>query len=252
MLNTTAMDFLLYSLLSVSGDDECPKLVNAAIDRAYQDASSHVLSVEGGNDSTRAAGKQLILEAIEGYSGKGFDAWHDGLCSALSGDDRIPESATSQPYITYGIAQKWVNMTLKYLAVIFDSVKYRNVGFSEYYDERFGPDVIEGEACFHIPIDKYVASALCFLGEEDRQSGKGALMPRREGFSEKNLSGYAHPYDTAIVPWSQWQRSAYLVFRKALPSKYSLEWEGKAWEVVSKYENRIISLYELMGTLPRP
>lgn len=251
MRQTTATDFMLYSLLGVSGDDECPILVDAAIDRAYQDASSHVLSIDGGNDSAKAAGKKAIERAIEGYPCKAFDDWHDSLCLILSGSDREPKPITSQPHITYGIAQKWVNMTLKYLAVVHEGVRDRNGAFDDYFNERFGADATEGEASFHIPIDKYIASALCFLGEEDHRDDTDALMPRREGFAGKNLSGYAHPYDK-IVPWSQWRRDNYLKFRKALPHEYNLEWESRAWELVSKYENGSLTLNELKQMLPKP
>lgn len=74
----------------------------------------------------------LVLISKELESQKDFDSLHQELCDSLIGTWSI---------LTYGQAQKWINMTLKYWLVLGEH-RIKNIE----KNARF----------FHIPIDSYV------------------------------------------------------------------------------------------------
>ncbi|MBQ2119199.1 MAG: hypothetical protein II192_09080, partial [Clostridia bacterium] len=63
---TNATDFLMFAYFRVSTSDNSDKILNAAMDRAYRDAASHVLSFQDDNDKTqrntaKETAKNIIL-----------------------------------------------------------------------------------------------------------------------------------------------------------------------------------------------
>lgn len=75
----------------------------------------------------------LILRTSEISNQNEFDLWHKNLCN------RIIETYRDQEIkLTYGQAQKWINMTIKYLYVLGYS------SFENVFDY------------LHIPVDNYI------------------------------------------------------------------------------------------------
>lgn len=108
--NNAATDFLLYSVLGITCADAADKdlLKFAAIQRAYRDAASHVLenNVTGGNEeNVRTPGTKVLMEEI--------DLDNPKFPSEIIGKMKCKINAAS-----YGILQKWVNMTYKYLIIV--------------------------------------------------------------------------------------------------------------------------------------
>ncbi len=90
-------------------------------------------------EQLRKKGSEILKSQIEGLPNKGittqdaFDLWHKDTCSMLR-----------QPYLdsglefSWGQAQKWLNMTIKYLFILGD----RSI------DGLF--------SFFHVPVDNYI------------------------------------------------------------------------------------------------
>lgn len=62
--------------------------------------------------NSRGHASKLIKDAIESNQFNNFDSWHKTLCDTLGNKNN-----DSIGY-TYGQAQKWVNMTMKYLLIL--------------------------------------------------------------------------------------------------------------------------------------
>jgi predicted Zn-dependent protease len=145
---------ITFILQCVFGNIDDP--VTAAIDRAYVDMASHTMQgfkEEEYQDKwkCRYDASKKIKESVENYDEickKGYDKWHDDLCLALK--DIYPEKTK----FSYGQAQKWVNMTTKYLTVL--AVIFKSVGEDERLDEIprfFKEDHVNS---LHIPLDSYI------------------------------------------------------------------------------------------------
>lgn len=123
------------------------------IDRAYRDMN-RTLRLAPLNASSRkalrAGATKVLSDALthlvsheHGLSVQTFDAWHREACDALK-----ETYATAGIGLTYGQAQKWVNMTLKYLFVALALDIAGPIALKPYY------------AFAHLPIDGIVVKAL--------------------------------------------------------------------------------------------
>lgn len=234
MEKNTALDFLLFDYIGITGKDDFETIVNAAIEKAYIDAASHVLSIEGGNEKAKKKGLKIIRDNIgkKDYYAD-FDSWHNTLCQDL----QDMEEAKSD--LSYGVAQKWVNMTLKYLLCINGII-----------DNEQLKKVTSISDNYHIPIDSYVIEALCREMETDpsvvlpakRTSGEDQSQQfyckekSKIGNNRKPLWEYSAPQEK-IQPWSNWDDKDYEEFRKNISKKYNLIWETTTWISVSKKRN---------------
>ena len=140
MNENAALDFIVYSLF---GDMSSPE--EAVINRAYVDMASHTLTgFDDYNEKWRCRyeGSKLIKESLNLLSEKDtFDTWHKTLCEGLM--DVYPKQK-----LTYGQAQKWVNMTIKYVYVLKRLEKM---------DQSVFPFISKAHAhLFHPPVDSYV------------------------------------------------------------------------------------------------
>lgn len=147
-----------------------------------------------------------------------FDTWHQSTC-----DDIIAYAYDIFP-ITYGIAQKWVNMTLKYLLIC-------------------GYDFREKEKYLHVPIDSYIYKAFACKQSENKYALFYQKAPVfHEGEGPGNLDYYKEDGNNRTQPWSKLNRSDYIslqiAIREAVASLYAspIEWEGPAWIAQAKIE----------------
>lgn len=122
------------------------------VQRAYLDLNRtlHGFAGHKGADELREQAHQLVRTLAgtlpdRACSQAGFDAWHRDACTQLralyhqGGFDRF----------TFGQAQKWLNMTLKY---VFTLGEARLPGFLPHYP------------CAHIPVDNVFVQAARFHG----------------------------------------------------------------------------------------
>ena len=177
-------------------------LARVCAQKAYRDVCRTIeykgLCKEGRNGFRETVVDEIVNAVVSLYSNaKSFEDWHTVLCEniiqkAIEGDEKFS--------FHWGQAQKWVNMTLKYLRLMgvrFDSI----------------------EAEMHIPIDSYIIEAAAESSDDD-------LV---EGIAVKGL-GIKLDWDKT---WSRCDdKGKYSTFQGAVREKTDnkqLEWEEKAW-----------------------
>ncbi|MDD5369402.1 MAG: hypothetical protein PHQ40_09965 [Anaerolineaceae bacterium] len=184
-------DFLAYLFFGPLDDP-----LQACIDRAYCDFNRtlhHLSAVEHKTELHQAAVEQMrqsfgeVRERGAGWAASDFDRWHRSTCQALcelyarGGFDRF----------CTGQAQKWVNMTFKYIYTLGEE---RLPGYQTVY------------ACCHVPIDNIIIDRLTPYG-----------LPALDG-AWSRISSYEHYQEIQC-----WIRETFLLI--------PLDLEFKAWLV---------------------
>ncbi|SFC31104.1 hypothetical protein [Butyrivibrio sp. YAB3001] len=209
-MNNTAIDFLTYSYLGVTHDQcDWEMLLANSIDRACKDATNQgayntrVKEYMRKKSAEQKAESKNELQDIfrELFSDKKmvYDEWHKKACS------RLLEGFKGLPF-EYGNAQKWVNMTSKYLYIAYslDLLK----GHEKDVLEKYMRD-------FHVPIDSYILEGLKYT-DIDCQIESST--------------------------WSRWKDSGkYYELQDVLRKRFTrnegtvLVWENKLWTAVAQY-----------------
>ena len=70
-----------------------------------------------------------------------YDDWHKRLCNKIISH----YFEFGYPWFTYGKAQKWINMTMKYIML---------------YNSEYSEKLKEYIPVFHVPIDRYIAPSI--------------------------------------------------------------------------------------------
>lgn len=133
------LDFLVYCIF---GDMSEP--ADAIINRAYVDMASHTMRDLKDVDEKwecRYNASNLIRESLAQLVEEDFDSWHQKICNAL-----IKEYPVDK--LSYGQAQKWINMVIKYTYVL----KKLNVVPKSLFTYVTDAHLLS----FHPPIDSYI------------------------------------------------------------------------------------------------
>lgn len=227
------LDFLLYSYFGITIDDSAEKMIVAVINRAYRDAASHVLSVKDEyKDELKQDASTNIFDAITeemqtlSFQKEEFDEFHRRLCDDLvqiyedkNQHENIYKEDEGGNYrvFTYGIAQKWVNMTFKYmylLNILFEENK------SHEFIKKYGVMINDKANEFHIPIDSYMFKAIKKHLEID--------------FKRYNLPDAWSKIDN-YDNYLKYQKQIRKEVRKS-GIKKPIDWEFPAWIAQSKAE----------------
>ena len=143
-----------------------------------------------------------------------FDKDYIGLCenimNCFKGMVNQNNADGINDRLSFGQAQKWVNMTLKNLYV-YDNSNHSGMGI-----EKLLPYI-------HIPIDNYII---------DIVSDK-----RRCWVDDENIK---YSIKSNGISWSRWDKKQYLAYRKSLseavkkhyPDDYPIQWELKHWSTI--------------------
>ena len=152
----TRMELLSKKFLVCCYFGQSEDLIKAAVDRAYVDMASHTLQYnefkkdENGIKEKwccRFNASQIISEGLKKYpmNNENFNGWHQSVIEEL-------KNAYGEHNLTEGQAQKWLNMTIKYIYV-----------FVHLFGERYGRlDEISGFLKdtsvddYKCPVDSYV------------------------------------------------------------------------------------------------
>jgi len=220
-----------------------PDYVKLSITRGYADAKRVCRFIRNAVYTSGFFKGKPVLETIFSQLGSfifnlssfsnqlSFDKAHNDLCSSLCGD-YTGVSSKGKPggyRITYGIAQKIVNMTLKYLFV--EHILHPS--------QRILPNN-RVEDFFHCPIDSYVLKKLRFAD------------PSYFSMISANRS-------TAYFcrkPWSKLSKSDYLCFlqvlkNKLLPNVKQLEIDFYLWSTSPIYLSQmVVNHLNLPNNLP--
>lgn len=248
MVQENVIDFLLFSLLKMTSKDiaewKDEKVAFYCAKRAYADMNRTLRfskTYEENGESNKPGRKKfsecicnnIVREVLDilmmsPMTQKIFDDWHEKICEKIISiasecpisveekilDEMVKHCGANQvckKRLYYGQAQKWLNMTIKYMWI---------TGKWETEFERI-------ESCLHIPVDNYIIEAA-----KNEYGGKDALEEIID--DEKKENGRKK-----IDPRSRWNKDQYTRFQMALKGRLGeqmpLEWEGKAWmEMASK------------------
>lgn len=144
-------DLIMFWMRVYLGTTDKDKLKLASIGRAYRDFNRTMHGISNlQTETTYNILSSFMLDSInevlsKDFNQNSFDNWHRLKCN-----DIIAKFNEVLNYsISYGQAQKWINMTLKYLLAI-------------------GPDYIDGISrnyhLFHIPLDNIIQDKLVNYG----------------------------------------------------------------------------------------
>lgn len=224
-------DFLVYSYFGIvpehiydknsfkklSADDYNTYCTKRAIMKAYEDATNEgayntlfkktieagkLKQLKSASERARNYSAEFLFSQIQKLSAlaSNYEEWHKNTCDELYKKYSEVYLNENEPFFTYGNAQKWVNMAMKYLWLL---------GLLD--------NTVDCEK-LHIPIDSFIIDTMW--------SENCVELPLKCG--KKRERNYTKPSDH-VIGWSQWNNKMYEDFRKNLPEKYSLCWENDAW-----------------------
>ena len=213
--NSIAIDFLMYSYFGITSACKSEEMIFACIKRAYLDACRTITfpncDIFSKNDSkgyffmTEVA--RVIYKKINEITGD-YDEWHRSVCESIIAEgqsDRMNTFYGESIQLTYGHAQKWVNMTMKYLYLLEILLEKGYVGCNW---EKL-----------HVPIDSYVMEAF------DRESKKK---------SKDILEVSAWSNIESEDRYKEYQEK----IREIAKGETPVNWEGPAWISVAEIRSK--------------
>lgn len=235
--------FLLWGYFRLSENEKKDIIIRRCIDLAYSDATNE------GSFNTRALdtarnpfADRDILDAITNWEITDYDIWHKRICDKLVYDYRdvkrkVKNEEPHKPAFTYGNAQKWINMTVKYLYLFRSTLESFDENcsteFREFYDSRFAAH----ERSFHVPIDSFIMEA---VWPENAREGEENWLPPGAKFT-KNNRPFLGKYDsTHYTSWSNFDEESYNSVKNYVRTcvitggKAPLEWENEEWMRIAK------------------
>ncbi len=177
-----ALEFLLYSYFGVTFkhcEDES-EIEKCAAAKAYNDATMRAALVtkdkaiedeKGYQDAIRFVVKDtLVDEIVDMFSSENVleNDWHEKICKKLVASfnqkysDRFKEIWGYQSCgtaFTYGNAQKFVNMYVKYLYILTVLAAQYEDGIAEKWTEKYDW-MLDRTSEFQVPIDRYILSCI--------------------------------------------------------------------------------------------
>lgn len=236
--NKKLMDFLLYSYfgcerkeLEQRGKEKCAYRAYLDLARTvkYAYSSTELEKAKSGSDAYAFAVVQKdrikficskLIESIEGYPNHsgGFATWHESKCAQIIDQMNAPYGDGKKGFLkarfTYGQAQKWVNMTLKYLWLL-DMLPN---GLSE--------------AELHVPVDSFILEALKETQQFNTEGNKITGSGESYYYNGEAWSAISDPKN-----YKKLQDGIRDIAKKQGISP--IQWEGPAWiEVAKKRSNK--------------
>lgn len=219
------MRFLEWSYTGKKGltnfDDLCnwyfgskDRTIEVCAHRAYRDFCRRLTSIgkcrASAKSDWRKNAEKWIADSIEELFQSlpnrlaDFDEWHNAVCQKLI--DITPQKKLNLcNAFSYGLAQKWLNMTLKNMLIM----------------EQWDTELEKIKSYLHVPVDSYIMEAA---------SKCQVLIKRKDG-------QYGEYKEGVSKPWSQWNYEEYIEFQNALRQKLSeapIIWEGSAWVEIAQ------------------
>lgn len=197
-------------------DDYSTYCIKKAIMKAYADATNEgayntlfqkelgdtLERLKEASQNAKKDSANFLLGQIQKLTEESnYELWHQNTCKGLCEKYSKVSHEMVGTFFTYGNAQKWVNMSMKYIWLL-----------------GLLPSNIPKTA-LHIPVDSYIIDALW----ED----KPIQFPLKEN-ANRNYK-YKKPSDH-VEGWSKWNEEQYCnTLRKSISKTYTLEWENRKW-----------------------
>ena len=245
-------EFLLFSYFGLETSDieggkklnDC-ELITRCAQRAYLDLNRTLTFCDKANGEKnikkrvefRNAICEIVVDGILKYeinSPDDFDEWHNNLCETIKNTAKDykcenydiliiseKDKNTRETNFSYGQAQKWLNMTIKYMYLLGR------------WDDKFKEFI----NVIHVPVDSYIIDAAWKY--------KNVKLPLKEEKTDR-LHKYTTPSEH-VIPWSMWDNADdYKKFQTSLrktlkeENEIPIKWEGPAWIKIAKKRNKNI------------
>ena len=237
-----AIEFLLWSYFKLAADSNKDKIIEKCVSRAYSDATN-----QGAYNAIRdkeadlgvSYHEELKKHILSSSAIGNYDKWHKAICDEMTECYKTVKMKSSQDNsaFTYGNAQKWLNMTIKYLFIVNSVMEMLGAAededFRDFYKRKF-----KGfEGCFHVPIDSYIIESL--WDEKAKVDETSEWLSLKEGKTLKNDTLGAYSTDKYTV-WSQFDAGDYKKVKEHIADKIAEEgvspmrWENEKWIGVAK------------------
>ncbi|MFQ9115662.1 hypothetical protein [uncultured Eubacterium sp.] len=167
-------------------------------------------------DSIKTEINELFDELNRNKKIDDFDKEHKKICNSIL-EKAEEEKDVLKEKMHYGQAQKWLNMTLKYMWLT-------GIWESEFNTGNLLPEL-------HVPVDRYIIEAVW--------KNKNITLPLKGVNRNKD---YKHPADK-VEAWSKWEGSDYDKFQESLKQELKKEgmipilWENSKWIEIAKKRN---------------
>lgn len=217
-------EFLMYAYFGITKADPKDIILKKSAERAYLDLC-RTIKFKTEDKDVKAEYKSkvcdklvkeydVLLNAVNTSSDKekqnAFDREHKRICEEIIGTySKICD-------FTYGQAQKWLNMTLKYVILLDENSELKSY--------------------LHIPVDSFIMQTVGSDNAKLKHCLKLECVPKKDG----TVGKYS---ESSSKSWSKWNYDEYIAFqntvRKAINENTSfgspIEWENVAWIEVAEY-----------------
>lgn len=161
-----SVEFLIFTYFGINFNDDFDTILKSAIKVAYNDATMqgayNALEKENAEEIDYDEVAQELEKAIKKLlndNSNSYEQWHKDICEELVKCYEKVTSNNKNPAFSYGNAQKWVNMTMKYLYIlsgIFHKFNFnKDCNFEDYYD-RIGKLYEE----LQVPVDSFIIESV--------------------------------------------------------------------------------------------
>lgn len=224
-----SIEFMLYTNFGIDfKDGQTDKILDVALDKAYNDATMQGAynTIKATNKNDVKNEKNIIKEQIKSLLDNkiNYDEFHNRICRNLVEKyEYIKIEGKDESAFTYGNAQKWINMTMKYLYILSEVYHEYNpkCEFDMYFDgiKNLYKDL-------QVPVDSYIIESLWNDTEIDLP------IATKKNFREEEYK------DNRAKSWSKWDESEYKKFRDSFRKNKDditpIDWEHKAWIEIAK------------------
>lgn len=220
------LEFLWYSYFGISiknAEKMCEKklcekdrknLVIICAKKAYLDMNRTLKFKSDERNNFCADICNVIAEEMEillNSNPENFDKSHEAVCEKII--DKAKSKYVLKEEFHYGQAQKWLNMTIKYMWLMgFWKDKYTKL-----------------EPVLHVPVDRYIIEAVW-----DNEDVILPLIPEKICKNGKR-GAYS---DEKVKSWGKWEREEYINFQNSLREKLNgeipIKWESSVWIEVAQ------------------
>lgn len=213
-------EFLMYAYFGITKADKKDIILKKSAERAYLDLC-RTIKFKTENEDVKTKYKAqicemlvkeygVLLNAAESSDDKqsAFDSEHNRIC------EEIIKAYSEISGLTYGQAQKWLNMMLKYVLLVE------------------GDSVLK--SYLHIPVDSYMMQTVGSDNSKMKHCLKLECVPKKDG----TVGKYS---ESTSKPWSKWNYDEYIAFQNSVRTAVSesdynspIEWENEAWIEVAE------------------
>ncbi len=234
-----AIEFLLWSYFKLAANSSKKEIIEKCVSRAYSDATNQGAynAIRDKETDSGASYHEKLKEHILSSAIEDFEEWHKAICDEMTERYKTVKMKSSQDNsaFTYGNAQKWLNMTIKYLFIVNSVMEMLGAAedFRDFYRRKFK----DFEGYFHVPIDSYIIESLWDEKATVKETSEWLSLKKEKTLKDGTLGAYSTDKYTV---WSRFDAGDYQKVKKHIADKISEEgvspmrWENEKWIGVAK------------------